>query len=166
MILCTFAAVIDFVYICRRYHFDSKAAQKVPTKAAFHRHLPEPEVVVPRPQVLLTAMSSHSLPEGADENGISSSPCLILKKVDSQPDKKMYYLHTESQEKYFEDVIRLHKSGCSSRKIAKLLPVEKTTVSNWISIFVREKGQVMRIRTVPGRRRCRRRMRWKLCAVV
>ena len=76
----------------------------------------------------------------------SGSLCLILKKVDSQPDKKMYYLHTESQEKYFEDVIRLHKSGCSSRKIAKLLPVEKTTVSNWISIFVREKGQVMRVK--------------------
>ena len=77
---------------------------------------------------------------------LSPAPCLILKKVDSQPDKKMYYLHTESQEKYFEDVIRLHKSGCSSRKIAKLLPVEKTTVSNWISIFVREKGQVMRVK--------------------
>lgn len=57
----------------------------------------------------------------------------------------MYYLHTENQEKYFEDVIRLHKSGYSSRKIAGLLPLERTTVSNWISIFVREKGKVMRV---------------------
>ena len=58
----------------------------------------------------------------------------------------MYYLHTEIQEKYFDEVIRLHKSGCSSRKIASLLPVGSTTVSNWISIFVREKGHVMRVK--------------------
>ena len=72
--------------------------------------------------------------------------CLILKKVDSQTYKKMYYLHAESQEKYFEDVIRLHKSGCSNGAISRLLPVSKTTVSKWISIFVREKGQIMRVK--------------------
>lgn len=58
----------------------------------------------------------------------------------------MYYLHTETQEKYFEDVIRLHKSGCSNGAISRLLPVDKTTVSKWISIFVREKGQIMRVK--------------------
>ena len=72
--------------------------------------------------------------------------CLILKKVDSQTYKKMYYLHTETQEKYFEDVIRLHKSGCSNGAISRLLPVDKTIVSKWISIFVREKGQIMRVK--------------------
>lgn len=72
--------------------------------------------------------------------------CLILKKVDSQTYKKMYYLHAESQEKYFEDVIRLHKSGCSNGAISRLLPVSKTTVSKWISIFVREKGLIMRVK--------------------
>ena len=72
--------------------------------------------------------------------------CLILKKVDSQTYKKMYYLHTETQEKYFEDVIRLHKSGCSNGAISRLMPVSKTTVSKWISIFVREKGQIMRVK--------------------
>lgn len=60
--------------------------------------------------------------------------------------EKMYYLHAESQEKYFEDVIRLHKSGCSNGAISRLLPVDKTTVSKWISIFVREKGQIMRVK--------------------
>lgn len=34
----------------------------------------------------------------------NATPCLILKKVDSQTYKKMYYLHTEIQEKYFEDL--------------------------------------------------------------
>ena len=58
----------------------------------------------------------------------------------------MYYLHAESQEKYFEDVIRLHKSGCSNGAISRLMPVSKTTVSKWISIFVREKGQIMRVK--------------------
>lgn len=57
----------------------------------------------------------------------------------------MYYLHTEDQGKYFEDVIRLHKSGCSSRKIAKLLPLGSTTASKWIAIYKREKGKVMRV---------------------
>lgn len=72
--------------------------------------------------------------------------CRFLKKVDSQTYKKMYYLHTETQEKYFEDVIRLHKSGCSNGAISRLLPVDKTTVSKWISIFVLEKGQIMRVK--------------------
>ena len=58
----------------------------------------------------------------------------------------MYYLHAESQEKYFEGVIRLHKSGCSNGAISRLLPVGKTIVSKWISIFVREKGQIMRVK--------------------
>ena len=58
----------------------------------------------------------------------------------------MYYLRTETQEKYFEDVIRLHKSGCSNGAISRLLPVSKTTVPKWISIFVREKGQIMRVK--------------------
>ena len=113
---------------------------------AYRRHLPEMENEDNALQALPAGIAISAAPDGGDDSGILSPPCLILKKVDSQQDKKMYYLHTESQEKYFEDVIRLHKSGCSSRKIAKLLPVEKTTVSNWISIFVREKGQVMRVK--------------------
>ena len=51
-----------------------KAVRKVPTKAAFHRHLPVPAVVLPRPQALLTALSPHPPAEGVDESGISSSP--------------------------------------------------------------------------------------------
>lgn len=35
--------------------FDSKAVQKVPTKAAFHRHFPALAAVIPRPQAPLTA---------------------------------------------------------------------------------------------------------------
>ncbi len=48
--------------------------QKVPTKMAFHPHLPALAAVDPRLQVLLTALPPCSLPEGADENGVSSSP--------------------------------------------------------------------------------------------
>ena len=47
---------------------------KVPTKAAFHRHLPAPAAVRARPQAILTALSPHFPAEGADESGISSSP--------------------------------------------------------------------------------------------
>lgn len=57
----------------------------------------------------------------------------------------MYYLHTKNQVKYFEEVIRLHKSGFSARKISRLLPVDKTTASQWIAIFAREKGQIMKV---------------------
>ena len=47
--------------------------QKVPTKAAYHRHLLAFAAVRPRLQALQTAKSPRPLPEGADESGISSS---------------------------------------------------------------------------------------------
>ena len=47
---------------------------KVPTKAAFHRHLPAPAVVQARPQALLTDISLRPLQEGADESDVSSAP--------------------------------------------------------------------------------------------
>ena len=53
-------------------------SKKVPTKAVFHRHLPVPAVVGPRPKALLAAMSPRSFQEGADESGVSSAPSDIL----------------------------------------------------------------------------------------
>ena len=47
---------------------------KVPTKTAFHRHLPAPAAVLARPQAILTGISPRLLQEGADESGISSAP--------------------------------------------------------------------------------------------
>lgn len=62
-------------------HFDSerqkpraKAARKVPTKSAFHRHLPVSATVRARPQALFTGISPRPLQEGADESDVSSSP--------------------------------------------------------------------------------------------
>jgi len=55
----------------------------------------------------------------------------------------MYLLHTEKQLKYFEEAIRLHyEEGYGEDRIAKVLPIGHSTVSRWIAIFAKEKGNV------------------------
>lgn len=69
--------------------------------------------------------------------------CLVLKKVDSQQSHIMYYLQTEKQRKYFKETIRLHyERGYGEDRIARILPIGHATVSRWIAIFEREKGNV------------------------
>lgn len=55
----------------------------------------------------------------------------------------MYQLHTEKQRMYFNEVIRLHyEEGYGEDRIEKVLPIGHSTVSRWIAIFAKEKGQV------------------------
>lgn len=55
----------------------------------------------------------------------------------------MYYLQTEKQRKYFKETIRLHyERGYGEDRIARILPIGHATVSRWIAIFEREKGNV------------------------
>jgi transposase len=55
----------------------------------------------------------------------------------------MYYLHTEKQLKYFDEVIRLHyEEGYGEDRISKLLPIGHTTASRWIAIFAKEKVKI------------------------
>ena len=69
--------------------------------------------------------------------------CLVLKKVDSQQSHIMYYLQTEKQRKYFKETIRLHyERGYGEDRISRILPIGHATVSRWIAIFEREKGNV------------------------
>ena len=58
----------------------------------------------------------------------------------------MYQLHTKKQLKYFDEVIRLHyEEGYGGRRIERLLPVAHHTISDWIAIFEKEKGNITRI---------------------
>ena len=51
----------------------------------------------------------------------------------------MYHLHTAKQQKYFDEVIRLHyKEGYGPERISNLLPIGHSTVSRWIAIFAKE----------------------------
>ena len=55
----------------------------------------------------------------------------------------MYYLQTEKQRKYFKETIRLHyERGYGEDRISRILPIGHATVSRWIAIFEREKGNV------------------------
>lgn len=55
----------------------------------------------------------------------------------------MYQLHTEKQQKYFDEVIRLHfEEGYGEDRISRILPIGHSTVSRWIAIFAKEKGQI------------------------
>lgn len=55
----------------------------------------------------------------------------------------MYQLHTKKQQKYFNEVIRLHfEEDYGEDRIAQVLPVGHSTVSRWIAIFAKEKGQI------------------------
>lgn len=60
------------LHFCTRYPINS--FKKVPMKVAIRRHLPTHASVLPRPQLLLAAMPSRPLAEGADESDVSSSP--------------------------------------------------------------------------------------------
>ena len=55
----------------------------------------------------------------------------------------MYQLHTEKQQKYFKEVIRLHyEEGYGENWIARIIPIGQTTSARWIAIFAREKGKI------------------------
>ena len=55
----------------------------------------------------------------------------------------MYQLHTEKQQKYFKEVIRLHyEEGYGENRIARIIPIGHTTAARWIAIFAREKGKI------------------------
>ena len=55
----------------------------------------------------------------------------------------MYQLHTEKQRKYFAEAIRLHyEEGYGSDHIERILPVGHSTISRWIAIFAKEKGNI------------------------
>ena len=55
----------------------------------------------------------------------------------------MYQLHTKKQQKYFNEVIRLHyEEGYGEDKIARIIPIGHATAARWISIFAREKGKI------------------------
>lgn len=48
-------------------------------------------------------------------------------------------LRTEKQEQYLEEVIRLHyEKGYGERRIARIIPVSRATITRWISIFASE----------------------------
>ena len=70
--------------------------------------------------------------------------CLTLKKVDSKREEStMYQLHTEKQQKYFKEVIRLHyEEGYGENRIVRIIPIGHTTAARWIAIFAREKGKI------------------------
>lgn len=56
----------------------------------------------------------------------------------------MYQLHTEKQQKYFKEVIRLHyEEGYGENRIARIIPIGHTTAARWIAIFAREKGKII-----------------------
>ena len=53
----------------------------------------------------------------------------------------MYKLKTTLQLRYFDEAIRLHyEKGYGVRRIATILPVGRTTVSRWITIFASQHG--------------------------
>ena len=55
----------------------------------------------------------------------------------------MYQLHTEKQQKYFKEVIRLHhEEGYGENRIVRIIPVGHTTAARWIAIFACEKGKI------------------------
>ena len=55
----------------------------------------------------------------------------------------MYQLHTEKQQKYFKEVIRLHyEEGYGENRIVRIIPIGHTTAARWIAIFAREKGKI------------------------
>jgi len=49
------------------------------------------------------------------------------------------YLHTQKQQKYYNQVIDLYfKGGYGARRIAKMLSISHNTVYSWIAIFAEE----------------------------
>lgn len=54
----------------------------------------------------------------------------------------MYRLHTKKQLAYFDEAVRLHmEKGYSFEHVARILPISSTTVSDWVRIFVAERGK-------------------------
>ena len=48
----------------------------------------------------------------------------------------MYQPHTEKQQKYFKEVIRLHyEEGYGEHQIARIIPIGHTTAARWIAIY-------------------------------
>ena len=55
----------------------------------------------------------------------------------------MYQLHTEKQQKYFKEVIRLHyEEGYGENQIAGIIPIDHAAAAKRIAILAREKGEI------------------------
>lgn len=50
----------------------------------------------------------------------------------------MWKYNSKKRSKYYDEVIRLHQEGLGCSKISRIIPVGKTTISNWISNFALE----------------------------
>jgi DNA-binding transcriptional regulator LsrR (DeoR family) len=58
------------------------------------------------------------------------------------------HLHTEKQQAYFKEVIRLHyEKGYGAKRISGILPIGHATVSRWIAIFAaKDTGKFVQMR--------------------